>query len=72
MREKLRSGRELFNELRNLSVSILEQDSLVHSDGQNRARKFYLLQRLVIDKARGILRNLELSFLDLLAKLPKK
>jgi hypothetical protein len=31
----------------------------------------YLLERLVIYKARRILGNLELPFLDLLAKLPK-
>jgi hypothetical protein len=30
----------------------------------------YLLERLIVDEARGILGNLELSFLDLLAKLP--
>lgn len=30
----------------------------------------YLLERLIVDEACGILGNLELSFLDLLAKLP--
>lgn len=32
----------------------------------------YLLQCLVVDETRGILRDLELSFLDLLAKLPEE
>jgi hypothetical protein len=34
------------------------------------ASKIYLLQGLVVDKARRILGDLELAFLDLLAKLP--
>ena len=32
----------------------------------------YLLERLVVDKTGGILGNLELSFLDLFAKLPEQ
>jgi hypothetical protein len=32
----------------------------------------YLLQRLVVDETRSILGDLELSFLDLLAKLPEE
>jgi len=32
----------------------------------------YLLQRLVVDETRGILRDLELPFLDLFAELPEE
>ena len=35
-------------------------------------RNSYLLQRLVVDETRGILGDVELSFLDLLAKLPEE
>jgi hypothetical protein len=39
---------------------------------RQQSRISYLLQRLVVDETRGILGDLELSFLDLLAKLPEE
>jgi hypothetical protein len=53
-----------------MSCSVLAQNPPLILFSLRGMRNTYLLQRLVVNEACSILGNLELAFLDLLAKLP--